>query len=86
MSLVTIRGQLGSGAPVVGRFEDHICLFPSLFAGVKFGKILSVLGLRQNRFLRGPRLSFLKLGTGLAPEPMRRILPHLVVDFVVDFC
>jgi hypothetical protein len=38
MSLVTIRGQLGSGAPEVGRFEDHICLFPSLFAGVKFGK------------------------------------------------
>ena len=43
MSLVTIRGQLRSEAPEVGRFEDHICLFPSLFAGVKSGKILSLL-------------------------------------------
>ena len=44
------------------------------------GKIVSLFVLRQNRVLRGPRLSFLKPGVGLAPEPMRRILPHLVVD------
>jgi hypothetical protein len=44
MPLVTIRGQLESGAPEVGRFEDHICLFPSLFAGVKFGKIVTLFG------------------------------------------